>query len=161
MARPALVAFKEGGGLDVDAVLARLADVAVGVLVGDGHRQPVVQFLDGGVDEGGVAELGEDEQAHRGEGGVAEHRPVDHAEHVADGGGDAGAVARVGKVGLAGAGGVAHEGLAKQAAGGRFAVLPTERRGPRPKAYLSVLDRPDSFCIQRISVEESARRGFA
>ena len=101
MAGVAGILFEEAGRLDKDAMLAGLVMVARRVLVGDRHRQPVEQFLDGRIDRGGVAELGEDQQPHRAERRVAENGPVDCGEHVIDLAGNVLTAARVGPVGLA------------------------------------------------------------
>jgi hypothetical protein len=95
------VHFEEAAGLDVDAQLARLLVVAVGVFVGDRDREPVAQLLDGLIDRGRVGELGEHDELHVAEGPVADGGAVDHREHVRDALGDGRAVGRVGEVGLA------------------------------------------------------------
>jgi hypothetical protein len=107
-ARPALVALEEAPGLDVDPVLPRLLDVALGVLVGDRQGELVEQLAGGGVDRRRVRELGEDHQLDRQEGGVALDRLGDHRQHAVGVGLDAAAVGGVAEVGLAGGGGVAE-----------------------------------------------------
>ena len=56
--RPAAIDFEERARLDIDTAIARLANVAVGVLVGNGNSQPVGQLGNGRVDRSGVGELG-------------------------------------------------------------------------------------------------------
>ena len=70
-----IVAFEKAAGLDEDAVLAGLALIALGVLVGDRYGELVVQFLDRGINRRGVGELRENDQPHRHERRVAERRP--------------------------------------------------------------------------------------
>ena len=77
-ARPPGIDLEERPGLDVDAPLPRLLDVAVGVLVGDRHGEAVAQLVDGLVDRGGVGELGEDDELDVEERLVADDGAVDH-----------------------------------------------------------------------------------
>ena len=80
-------------------------------LQNEGRRdEAVVQFRGRLVDRGGVAELGEDDQADVAKGAVTDDGAVDHAEHVADAAGDLVAAARVGEIGLAGGGVIANFG---------------------------------------------------
>ena len=101
--------LQERPGLDVDPPLPRLRDVAVGVLVGDRHGEPVDQLVDRLVDRRGVGELGEDDELDVEERLVADDRAVDHPEQAPDPRGDRVAVARARQIGLAGGGVVSSE----------------------------------------------------
>ena len=82
--RPPGIDLQKGPGLDEDAPLPRLLDVAVGVLVGDRHGEPVAQLVDRLVDRSGVGELGEDDELDVEERLVADDRAIDHAQQLPD-----------------------------------------------------------------------------
>jgi hypothetical protein len=107
--RPARIGFDHRPALDVDVVLARLVRQAIGVLVGNRHRELPGQFGHGGEDRRGVGELGEDDQAHRQERGAAADRGVDHRQHPVGVGAHLRPLDRIGEVGLAGGRGVADD----------------------------------------------------
>ena len=58
------IGLEHRSGLNVEVVLAGLLVLALGVLVGNRHRQPFPQFRDRRIDWRRVSELGEDDQAH-------------------------------------------------------------------------------------------------
>ncbi len=139
-----VVALEEGAGLDVDAVLACLLLVALGVLVGDLDRQLVVELAGGGEDRRGVRELGEDHQLDGNDRSVALDRHVDHPQHAVDVRLDAAAMGRILEVHLAGGGAVAQCLFAARClvrAHSRFSIV--ERRilagpiaGPGTRSFL-------------------------
>ncbi len=89
-------------------MLARLQLQAVGVVIGNRHREVIPQFADCGIHRRGMREFRKDDQAHGQEGGAASHRSINHREHAI--GVDAHAVSRGGirEIGLAGGSGVAN-----------------------------------------------------
>src|SRR5947209_1141184 len=100
MAWVAIVALKERGRLDVDAMLARFARVALGMLVGDGHGQAVEKLCRGRVDWSGMPKFREDHEPHREKGRIAQYGSVDHGNHVVDLAFDLVARTRIGQIGL-------------------------------------------------------------
>ena len=106
---PPRIDLEHRPALDVDAVLARLAFEAIGVLVRNRDGQLVEQLPHARIHGRRMRELREHDEPHREEGRAPGDRRVDHREHAVGVLAHVGAVGRIDQIGLAGGGGVSDD----------------------------------------------------
>ena len=82
MPRPLRIDFQKRAGLNIHTQLLGLFAIPIRVLVGDRQRQPLNQFLDGGIDRRCMTKLGERDQPHIEKWLISAHRKFNHLQHA-------------------------------------------------------------------------------